>query len=385
LFLENLKILNFYSIDSQVHKGYKFKNSFFCVGKNSKLFSVLILTLLLGSVINLPNAAAITCDSPTDIWPISACTYVSEDPFLIIDGLPNPQEIEIEIIALSLHSVTILPNGGAGEQKEQAMATLDMIMTGTGGLAYNRHLQMPISFEARTDARTLGTTPQSFDTEMWTLQGQLPPGDPDFDLLRITAGTGFGLPSPGHTTLTKNGPSDWAVDSFFDITYRIDFVGNPGGPFAGKSGSTTGTERILSNGSSDLDGIQPLCPPDTTLTGGTLDGVPGCAAEPTCPDGNDLVDGLCQPDDTEPSCPPDTFLDFDICIAPSTCPSGTTLNLMSLLCELTEQPTIGGTIIPIDTTSLLLAGAQSTSWLIPVVLSIAGIGMFVVSRKPENS
>jgi hypothetical protein len=78
---------------------------------------------------------------------------------------------------------------------------------------------------------------------MFYLQGQLPPGDPDFDLLRITGGTGFGMPSPGHTTLTSTS-TGWAVDSFFDITYRIDFVGGPGGVLAGLSGSTTGTIRI---------------------------------------------------------------------------------------------------------------------------------------------
>ncbi len=46
---------------------------------------------------------------------------------------------------------------------------------------------------------------------------------------------------------------------------------------------------------------------------------------------------------------------------------------------------IGGEIIPIDTTSLLLAGTQTFSWMIPVVLSGIGIGLFVVSRKSENS
>ncbi len=81
---------------------------------------------------------------------------------------------------------------------------------------------------------------------MFLLQGQVI-GDPDFDLLRITAGSGFGMPSPGHTTLTRLGPpgSNWNVDSFFDITYRIDFVGAPGGPLAGRSGSTTGTARFV--------------------------------------------------------------------------------------------------------------------------------------------
>ncbi len=44
---------------------------------------------------------------------------------------------------------------------------------------------------------------------------------------------------------------------------------------------------------------------------------------------------------------------------------------------------IGGEIIPIETTSLLLAGAQSFSWMIPVLLSGIGIGLFVVSRKND--
>ena len=73
----------------------------------------------------------------------------------------------------------------------------------------------------------------------------MPPGDPDFDLLRITAGNGFGLPSPGHTTLTQQPGGNWNVDSFFDITYRIDFVGAPGGSLAGQSDSQVGTVRLM--------------------------------------------------------------------------------------------------------------------------------------------
>ncbi len=46
-------------------------------------------------------------------------------------------------------------------------------------------------------------------------------------------------------------------------------------------------------------------------------------------------------------------------------------------------PVVGGELIPIETISLILAGAQSFSWMIPAVLSILGIGLFVVSRKPE--
>ncbi len=45
--------------------------------------------------------------------------------------------------------------------------------------------------------------------------------------------------------------------------------------------------------------------------------------------------------------------------------------------------TVGGEFLQIDNTALLLAGAQSFSWMIPVVLSVLGIGLFVVSRKSE--
>jgi len=44
---------------------------------------------------------------------------------------------------------------------------------------------------------------------------------------------------------------------------------------------------------------------------------------------------------------------------------------------------VGGELIPIQTSSLILAGSQTFSWMIPVVLSVLGIGLFVVSRKSE--
>jgi len=53
--------------------------------------------------------------------------------------------------------------------------------------------------------------------------------------------------------------------------------------------------------------------------------------------------------------------------------------------DLTDSCLVGGELIPIEQTSLLLAGTQSFSWMIPVVLSVIGIGLFVVSRKSENS
>ena len=44
---------------------------------------------------------------------------------------------------------------------------------------------------------------------------------------------------------------------------------------------------------------------------------------------------------------------------------------------------IGGELLPIDNTALLLASVQSFSWMIPVLLSAMGIGLFVASRKSK--
>ena len=46
-----------------------------------------------------------------------------------------------------------------------------------------------------------------------------------------------------------------------------------------------------------------------------------------------------------------------------------------------NEPIVGGELIPIELTSLLLAGTQSTTWLIPIVLAVIGIGLVLVRRK----
>ncbi len=49
--------------------------------------------------------------------------------------------------------------------------------------------------------------------------------------------------------------------------------------------------------------------------------------------------------------------------------------------KFTVEVVVGGTLIPIDTTAVLLAGAQTTSaWMIPALVAVAGIAI-VVSRK----
>jgi hypothetical protein len=60
----------------------------------------------------------------------------------------------------------------------------------------------------------------------------------------IRGGAVFGLPSPGHTTLSELTNGDFNVDSFFDIAYEIEFVGAPGSVLEGMAGATQATLRM---------------------------------------------------------------------------------------------------------------------------------------------
>ena len=46
-----------------------------------------------------------------------------------------------------------------------------------------------------------------------------------------------------------------------------------------------------------------------------------------------------------------------------------------------EVPRVGGEFLPVDTTSLLLAGTHTTaSWLVPIIAVAAGFGI-IIARK----
>lgn len=189
---------------------------------------------------------------------------------MIVNGLPPGTTIIADFTHRDFGLTNSGPGGGLGGEFEQFMSFAGINLQGTGALGgFNRFVGMQLQCETHIGPRVLGNPVQSFPTDFFMMQGQLPPGDPDFDLLRITAGTAFGMPSPGHTTLTQVSGGNWNVDSFFDITYRIDFIGAPGGPLAGMSGSTTGTVRMQAGepttpgfcrckGDSNLDGVVDL-------------------------------------------------------------------------------------------------------------------------------
>ena len=61
---------------------------------------------------------------------------------------------------------------------------------------------------------------------------------------------------------------------------------------------------------------------------------------------------------------------------------GATFETIPSICPIGGNGGIGGKLLPIDTTDLLLAGVQTNlAWIVPVVLSAVGIGIFVIRRK----
>ncbi len=221
--------------------------------------SILILCAATVSVITLATGpagadersfcAAVDDGTGTAELPPEGCGYVSpQEIFMIIDGLPPGTTIELDPFIFDFSCISSpcgQPGGILGGEVEFFEASMNWEATGTGDLdGFTRNLTLYLAIETNSAPRTPGDPVQSFDTVLYRMEGYLPPGDPDFDQLQVVAGVSYGYPSPGHTNLSRRDGGSFSVDSFFDVSYLIDFVGAPGGALGGLAGSTQGTLRI---------------------------------------------------------------------------------------------------------------------------------------------
>lgn len=162
----------------------------------------------------------------------------------IVDGLPPGSTLDIDATLTNFANIARLPGGSLGGEVQQFDAALRWRVTGTGDLTgFQRTLSIAVQCEFHSAPRTPGAPVQNFGCDIFRLHGQHF-GDPDFCELIVTAGTDNGLPSPGETTLTELPSGDYAVDSFFDVSYRIDFQGCPGSILEGMMGSTVDNQRF---------------------------------------------------------------------------------------------------------------------------------------------
>ncbi len=187
----------------------------------------------------MPDNGLGTIDLP------AMCPYIApDDPMYIIDGLSPGTTMELDPTLDNFYNILSYPGGLLGGEVHTFDATLQLAVSGTDSLAgFNRNLAVPVSLEVHTGPRTPGDPIQMFPSNIFQLYGEIF-GDPDFCTFRVIAGSDYGLPSPGQFILTEFISGDFNVDSFFDITYQIEFEGCPGSILEGFSGTTTGTTRL---------------------------------------------------------------------------------------------------------------------------------------------
>jgi hypothetical protein len=270
----------------------------------SRALFLVAAPLALSLAVALP--AAVSADPCTDVpdtggtveLPPIGCDYLSPDEVhVIVDGLPPDTTLELAPIHKDFLcdigyggcSIPLPPGtcegigGGLGGNVDCFSSNLELEITGTGLLdGFSTTVTVQVETEIHTAPRSPGDPVQDFDTEMFRLEGTLV-GDPDFAFLQIQAGSLFGLPSPGHTTLTQQLSGDWQVDSFFDVSYEIDFVGAPGSILDGLSGTTNASLEMRSNTN----------PCDVTDNGsGTVDLPPAGCEYLSRDEVHEIIDGL---------------------------------------------------------------------------------------------
>jgi len=97
-------------------------------------------------------------------------------------------------------------------------------------------VDVPTTFVVDTAPHPEELQAMSFDTDMNAIEGTATDSTV-FSSFHLVGGTSAGYPSPGHTSLIPAEDGSFAVDSTFNIGYRIEFVGARGGPLDGAEGT----------------------------------------------------------------------------------------------------------------------------------------------------
>ena len=312
---------------------------------------------------------------PVYIGPITGINYP-----IIVNGLPISSTIDlIDANVINVTPQPIAPGGALGGDFQTSQAQVQIHLRGTGALAtFDKVKTISLSLQVDSGPRPFFAPLQAFPTTLARVQGQLPAADPDFDLLRITGGDQFGMPSPGHTTLTQQPGGNWSYDSFFDITYRIDFVGHPGSMLTGKSGSTPGTKHIQIGATDTVMTIPPGLDHYTThdpaqVTFGGTSPIPPIPAGFFDP-GSEPFDGL-----------------MPLRSAPLSLANGNTDTIIQRMASAT-LPAIGSTAtVPIELIQLSLVSVQPIvvspalyEWDLNVGFEPAGPGTMQMTRTSAN-
>jgi len=181
----------------------------------------------------------------------------------------------------------------------------------------------------------------------------------------VCPGGGFGFGVNSEVTVTNLSPSSWQ-NLFFVANFNVDMA-NTDGTVTNEFGFTRNAFRIDSSGVNANLISESFAPPNEIFE-------PGETWVFLVTDYADIFGPL--------PLVPFSSIPFGFDIAGP----GPFIGLTGafLLAEEVDSITVGGEYLTLDITALLLAGTQSFSWMIPVVLSVLGIGLFVF-RRSENS
>jgi hypothetical protein len=155
----------------------------------------------------------------------------------------------LEVLHYGLNILQEAPGGILNGAREIGTSKIDFTLTGGCSLpGFTHTITLPANFEVHSAPRR-GTAIETFDTNMYRIQG-VGQADAVFEYVRLIGGTANGYPSPGRMTLASTDGNQVEVESFFNVSFRIEYKGAAGGPFAGIEDSVEGSVIMRSQAAS---------------------------------------------------------------------------------------------------------------------------------------